>query len=226
MTALRRIVAVVAAVLAVAAVGAAAGWYAGRSDRPTVTPPPSPIDVSSAAPVPALPELPIAQNLPFKDDIDYPALPTGLRYLRHRVAGAGHTWWYDAPAGWKEYPGSGEDPKGTVRWRPADEPETGGYVLRVLPIQPRNTPADELAHRRELMERYYRDVRVIQITDDSVWFYLRSNGNLKRYNYFAWVTVPGMAYAGFELSVAGRDRDQDGLAELLEKVQKSVRMVR
>lgn len=223
----RRTVAVVLAVVAAAAVGIGGGYALGRHDRPSVAQPTPPVTATSIAPLQALPNLAIAEPLPYAPDYDYPRLATGLAYVSQRVTGAGHVWQYNRPDGWKKYPAGPSDPVGTVRWRPADEePDKDGYVMRVLPIQARDTPKDMVEHQTEKMRQYYRDVKVPNISDDTVWFAYRSNDNYRRFNYFTWVPAPGSAYADFEISVAGRNRDQAGLSDLLEKVKMGVREVR
>jgi len=215
-----------AVVVVAGAVGIGGGYALGRHDRPRASLPPHPQTAASAAPIPAIPQLSIAQSLPYHADIEYPTLPVGLSYVRARVHAAGHTWSYPRPAGWKKYPAGKQDPAGTVRWRPSGEqPEVNGYVLRVLPIPPRDTPKDMVEHQTEKMNRYYRDVTVHKTTDDTVWFIYRSNDNYRRYNYFTWVRTTGSPYAGFEISVAGRIADAEGLADLIGKVRAGARMM-
>lgn len=223
---LRSVLGATAAVLAAAAVGVGGGYAAGRMDRPAPPPPPHPAALESVAPLPAMDQLEVAKSIPYAPDISYPVLATGLPMVKKTAHGAGHTWSYLAPAHWKAYPGHDPDPAGTMRWRPGDEPTIGGYLLRVLPILPTDTPAEQVESRKQKMEGAYRDVQVLHVGDDSIWFAYRTAGNLRRFDYFAWVRVPGQPYAGFELSVAGRTTDQTGLADLLDRVQASVRMVR
>lgn len=223
----RSVLGVTIAVVMAAGVGIGGGYALGRHDRPAVALPPPPATTDSVAPMQALPELPIATDLPYEKDYDYPPLPSGLTFVPERVSGAGHVWQYRRPAGWKKYPGGPTDPVGTVRWRPADEaPEKDGFVLRLLPLQGRDTPKDMVSHQTDKMRENYRDVKVPNVTADSVWFTFRSPDNFHRYNYFAWVASPGSPYAGLEISVAGRIVDQDGLAQLLSTVQQSARQVR
>ncbi|MEX0426014.1 hypothetical protein AB3X52_00155 [Nocardioides sp. DS6] len=215
-----------AGVVAAAVVGIGGGYAAGQLDDRGTPPTPTPSTLRAAEPLPAMPELPIAKDLPYNDDLDYPALAVGLPYVSTTVRGAGHSWRLLVPQGWKKYPGSGQDPAGTVRWRPQDEPTTGGYVLRVLPLQARDTPTERRDLLQEKFDTSYRDVHVVKIEPDSIWFAYRTGDNFRRFNYFAWVVADGETNAGFELSVAGRSADQDGLADLLDKVARSARRVR
>ena len=49
--------------------------------------------------------------------------------------------------------------------------------------------------------------------------------NRLRYNTFRWFTDPGGSAATFETSVYGRERDVEGLTDLLDKVSASVERV-
>jgi len=222
---IRPLVVAAAAVAVAAAIGMGGGYAAGRLDHQSAPSAADPSPLDSAAPMPAMPELPIAKALPYRHDIDYPVLPVGLPYVATTVHGNGHRWRLLVPEGWRKYPGTAPDPVGTIRWRPKDEPTVGGYLLRVLPLQPRDTPRERRDLLKQKFEQSYRDVHITKVTSDSIWLAYRTADNYRRFNYFAWLTVPGQPYAGFELSVAGRAADQDGLADLLEKVTRSVRMV-
>lgn len=213
-----------AGVVAAAAVGVGGGYATGRLDDRAVPPAPEPSVLRSAQPLPAMPELPIAKDVPYEHDISYPALAVGLPYVSTSVKGQGHVWRFLVPQGWERFPGS--SPPGTVRWRPRGEPTSGGYVLRVLPLQARYTATE----RRNLLENEfdtsYRDVHVVKFEKDAIWFAYRTPDNYRRFNYFAWVAAAGQSDAGFEISVAGRTGDQEGLADLIARVAGSVRQVR
>lgn len=228
---LRPILVTTTAILAAAAVGVGGGYAAGRMDKPSPGPPPHPAALGSVAPLPADPELEVAKSIPYMPDTDYPPLPINLSYSPKTARGGGHVWSYSVPTGWTGDPGDQNDPKGTVRWRPADEtPEDRGYLLRIAPISGRDSPSDEVETQKRKMLSNYRDVRVLRQSDDTIWFVYRTNDNYRRFNYFAWVPVPGTNLAGFELSVAGRVADQagtrGGLQDLLEKVKGSVKLRR
>lgn len=222
-----RSVAVAAAAVVVAAgIGVGGGYAAGRLDHQDPPPAARPSALRTAVPVPGTNPLAIAKDVPYTHDIDYPALPVGLPYVKAKVRGAGHTWQLLVPEGWRKYPAGPGDTVGTVRWRPAGEPTEGGFLIRVLPLQARDTPTENRDARKAKFQKSYRDVQVLRLQPDSIWFSYRTGENYKRFNYFAWVTLPGSPYAGFELSVAGRDRDREGLADLLQKAKDSLRLVR
>lgn len=226
---LRSVLGATAAVLAAAAIGVGGGYAAGRMNKPDAPPAPEPAALQSAAPLPAFPELDIAKSAEYHRDSDYPVLGVNLTYVPHRAHGAGHVWSYRAPQGWVQTGANPGEDEGTVRWRPAGETvEDHGYLLRILPVAGRDTIEDKVAIQTANMKKLYQDVTVIRPPSDpdSVWYSYRSDDNYHRLNYFAWVTAPGTSFAGFELSVAGRLSDKDGLADLLEKVKASVRPVR
>ncbi|MFT4084862.1 MAG: hypothetical protein QM638_19960 [Nocardioides sp.] len=215
--------------LLVIALGAVTGWVIAQQSRPAAETVRNPVTFTSPNPMPAAPALPIAKARAYADDISYPELATDLRYVT-RTAKTGtptvrHVWSYQVPAGWKRYQGTGTDPAGTLRWRPRDEPVLHGYALRVLPITDRVTITTLRDSQTETM-RQLTDFQLIRETSDSAWYSFRSEDNYHRLNYFAWVRIPDSPYAGFELSVSGRVEDRNGLADLLKRVQESVRMVR
>lgn len=229
----RTVAVAVAALVVAAGVGVGGGYAAGRLDHQDPPPAPRPSALDAAIPVPGTFPLPIAKDVPYAHDIDYPALKVGLTYdttklrVRPTPPEPGHVWQVKVPKGWKRYPAGVGDPAGTVRWRPANEPTVGGFLVRVLPIiQPRDTPTEARDARKQKFQDAYRDVQVIRLEPDSIWFSYRTEENYKRFNYFAWVTSPGSPYAGFELSVAGRDRDRQGLADLLDTMKRSVTRIR
>lgn len=213
-------------VVAAVAVGAAVGYAVAK---PGAADAPRPVTLAGASPIPAEPSVPIDPVRPYAPDVGYPPLGTDLDYRRQRVTGAGHTWSYEVPKGWVATPA--ELPMvPPVKWRPPAEDEPGGYVLRVLPIDSRATPGDQMLVQTTKMQKSYADERVIHATDDTVWYEYRSDDDHHRFNDFAWVPFPAggpnAGYAGFELSVAGREVDQAGLDALLATVRDSVRMVR
>jgi hypothetical protein len=201
--------------LALVLVGVSGGYAVGRlgHDEPTT--------YSSAAPVAAHnPAIPIDPDLPYADDIDYPALQPGLTYKRHLLGDRPFQWEYDAPEGWA----ATEEARDETRWRPADEPTLGGFSLRVKLTNEHKSPEQMVDQKATALETSFEDVVVLARTDDLLSFTYRDTvGNHKRYNTFRWFTAPGGTEAVFEMSVVGRERDQDGLEDLLDRVAASVR---
>lgn len=219
--------AVVALTVVVAvAVGAVVGYAVAQ---PGPADAPRPVTMAAASPIPARPSVPIDPVRPYAKDVDYPPLGTDLHYRRHRVTGAGHTWSYEVPQGWVGTPAA-LPMVPPVKWRPPAEDEPGGYLLRVLPIDSRATPGDQMLVQTDKMEKSYADERVDRSKGDTVWYEYRSADDHHRFDDFAWVPFPdggpNAGYAGFELSVAGRAVDRAGLDALLKHVRDSVRMVR
>ncbi len=65
-------------------------------------------------------------------------------------------------------------------------------------------------------------VEVVGRSTDYLAVTYRSSENRLRYNTFRWFTDPGGTAATFETSVYGRERDVEGLGDLLDKVSASV----
>jgi hypothetical protein len=205
------------ALLLLAALGAAGGYAAASAMEPDTT------TESTASPVPATgPSVPVDPEEPFEPDIDYPPLETDLDY-RDRVLGEPpFEWAYVAPKGWKaDVEGVNE-----VRWRPPDEPEIGGFSLRVKLATEHKTKADMVAQKLAAMQANYEDVVILGQTQDLLSFsYRDATRDTQRFNTFRWFSLPGDDEARFEMSVVGRSVDREALDELLETVADSVEKV-
>lgn len=203
--------------LALALVGGAAGFGLGVVSRT------SPTSLAVAEPVPAAsPSIPVEAAPPYDDDIDYQPLGRGLGYRADRLGDPPFTWRYDVPRGWRaEEIGFVE-----VRWRPADEPLTGGFSLRVKIVNEHKTDAEMVAQKRAAVLRIYDDVEILGETDDILSFrYREPETNRLRFNSFRWFTPAGGSTTEFEMSVVGRQADVDGLDDLFDHVAASVRRV-
>jgi hypothetical protein len=203
--------------LALALVGAVAGYGLGILTRA------EPTTFASAQPVPAQsPSIPVLPTPSYDPDIDYPPLETGLAYRRHQIGAPGFRWEYDAPRGWTiETVGFAE-----IRWRPADEPLSGGYSLRVKVINEHRTNEEMVAQKKAAVETIYDDVEITAESSDLLSFrYREPDTNRLRFNTFKWFTPEGGSTAEFEMSVVGRAVDVDGLEDLLDHVATSVRKV-
>lgn len=195
----------VGAVVACVAVGGVVGYAVAGTSSSTVPFTPAPISAS--------PTLPVDLPSPYAPDPDYPPLSADLSYVRARVGPP--RWSVQVPRGWAEHP---QSPPGTEVWQPPDEPP-GGYQVRVEPLAGRDTPADKVQWQEEHMPP---ETTVEHSTGSSVLFdYRDQDTNRHRYDFFAWVRTPGTAYAGLEISVAGRKADVAGLKALLSHVRRS-----
>src|SRR5690606_27665151 len=108
---------------------------------------------------------------------------------------------------------------------PPDRVEQGGYGMRVKIVNARMTPPEMVEQKLAALEETEDDVEVIGRSADTLAVTYRSAENRLRYNTFRWFTEPGVGFATFETSVFGRERDVDGLTDLLDKVAASVERV-
>ncbi|MDH2413163.1 hypothetical protein [Nocardioides sp. CER19] len=181
-----------------------------------------------ATPVPAQPELPVDPSTPPAQDIDYPALPAGLTYQPQTLGHGAFTWDYAVPSRWKRYGADENLLANEYRWRPPDEPTVGGFSVRVKLVNTHQTPAEMVAAKKAALAASpdaYADFTVVTETSDTLGFTYRvPSSNTLRYNTFHWITQPGEDEAGVEMSVAGRERDRAGLADLLSRVSASFRL--
>lgn len=218
-----------AAVVVVTLLGGGIGYVAARADQSST----SRGSIPAAEPVPAWPEPPIARPAPYRPDPGYPPLPTGLPYLSSRVTGGGHVWTFQRPQGWVQQASPPVDPAGTTVWAPPNEPAgTHGYTLRVSPLSGSGSepPAAQAEKAISALFSQDQDVQVLRLVPTenptTVWLDYRSPDNYRRITYLTWIRVPGTNAAGMEVSVTGRVVDEPGLADLFDKVRRSIRMVR
>ena len=196
-------------------VAAVAGFGVGTlgGDQPTT--------FSPAAPVPAeSPSIPIDPPPTFAPDIDDPPLATDLRYQGRRIGPPGFQWRYEAPAAWQA------SRIGVLEVRWFELPYQGGYALRLKIVNQRLTPAQMVAEKLSAIEAIYDDVVLLRQDEDELSFSYRDGNDRQRFNTFRWFTAPGGSFAEFEMSVVGREADEDGLAALFERVETSVAKVR
>jgi hypothetical protein len=195
-------------------VGAVGGYAAAtlRQEQPVTSGTPRPVPARS-------PSVPVLPTPAYAQDIAYPPLSPDLTYREHRIGVPPYRWAYDVPVGWSPQPVAFAE----TRWRPADEPTTGGYSLRVKIINEHRTNEEMVAEKLGAMQAGYDDVNVIEQTTDTLSFSYREPGtNRLRFNTFQWFTPVGGATAEFEMSVVGRRVDVPGLEQLLDHVAASV----
>jgi hypothetical protein len=209
----RRVIGLFLVVLLLGA-GAGYAWGAARQDD-------GPSRFTDAAPLPAeSPSVPVEPERPYAEDVDFPALLPGLAYQRETIGDAPFQYAYRRPKDWSATePGSGErtfSPPGSVE---------GDYGMRVKIVNARMTPPEMVEQKLAALEATEDDVEVIGRATDTLAVTYRSAGNRLRYNTFRWFTEPGVGFATFETSVYGRERDVEGLTELLDKVAASVERV-
>ena len=90
--------------------------------------------------------------------------------------------------------------------------------MRVKIVNARLTTEDMVAQKLAALEATEDDVEVVGRSGNTLAITYRSSENRLRYNTFRWFTDPGGSAATFETSVYGRERDVEGLTDLLDKV--------
>lgn len=204
--------------LACVLLGLAAGYGLGVLARtePTTFAAPRPVPAQS-------PSIPVLPTPPFDEDIDYPALQPGLEFVTRQIGDLPYFLWkYDSPRGWVMTTQDRDE----VRWRPADEPETGGFSLRVKLVNENKTPQQMVEQKHNAIVSSYDDVVILREGGSVLSFsYREPVDQTKRFNTFRWFSAPGNSEAAFEMSVVGRERDLPGLEDMLEQVTRSVRKV-
>lgn len=197
--------------------GALAGyaWAASGQEE-------GPSRFTDASPVPAeSPAFPVEPEEPYAEDVDMAALQSALDYQRETIGDAPFQYSYRRPADW--IPSNLQS--GERTFVPPDRME-GGYGMRVKIVNARMTPPEMVAQKLAALEATEQDVEVIGQGAAFLSITYRSGENRLRYNTFRWFNEPGVGFATFETSVYGRERDVDGLSDLLDKVAASVERVK
>jgi hypothetical protein len=202
-------------VLLLLGAGAGYAWGAARDADD------GPSRFTEAGPLPAeSPSVPVEPERPYADDVDMVTLSTDLEYERETIGEAPFQYAFRRPEGWAPVNrGSGERaflPPGRVE---------GGYGMRVKIVNARLTTEDMVEQKLDGLEATEDDVEVVGRSADYLAVTYRSSENRLRFNTFRWFTDPGGTAATFETSVYGRQRDVDGLRDLLDKVAASVERV-
>jgi len=199
-------------VLLLLGAGVGYAWAAASDDDD------GPARFSDAEPLPAeSPSVPVEPERPYAEDVDMPTLSVNLDYVRETIGEPPFTYSFRRPEGWTPVNrGSGERaflPPGRVE---------GGYGMRVKIVNARLTPEDMVEEKLAGLDATETDVEVIGRSTDYLAVTYRSGENRLRYNTFRWFTDPGGIAATFETSVYGRERDFEGLRDMLDKVSASV----
>jgi hypothetical protein len=198
------------AVVVCVAIGGGVGYAVGGSSTS------GPSASFSASPMSADPSVPVDPQTSYAPDNAMPPLSTSLTYTRVSIGDGATGWSIEVPQGWTAGPGA----KGTdsTIWRPPNE-LPGGYQVRVEPLQGRTSIKDQMSWQTRYMPA---GTSTEYSTPTTIWFDYRDQpSGLHRFDFFTWVASPGTAYAGLEISVAGRDIDVDGLNALLQHVRSS-----
>ncbi len=203
-------------VLLLLGAGAGYAWGAATADED------GPTRFSGAGPLPAeSPSVPVEPERPYADDIVQATLQTDLDYAREILGAAPFQYSFRRPKDWL----SSEPQYGERTFLPPDREEEGGYGMRVKIVNARMTPTEMVEQKLAALEATEQDVEVVGRSADYLAVTYRSVENRLRYNTFRWFTQPGDGFATFETSVFGRERDLEGLTDLLDKVAASVERV-
>lgn len=215
-------------VVAVGIIGAGIGYVAGR---PAENAGAATITFQNPSPMPARPSVPIDPPPTYAPDPPYPALAADLDYTAHTFRAGRYVWHYDAPTGWVGQHSLGPNDTPQVTWRPPGQVQpgapAGGYQLRIAPVGGHSTPGQMISARWTGLQESQAAGSLTELTQlntnsYAAWYTFRDGSGHFRLNDFAWVTDPGPdGYVGFELSVAGRAADQEGLDALLQHVYNS-----
>ena len=213
---------VLGVLLLAAVVGVGGGLGIGylRQPQPAAGGAATPLPASS----PSVPVDPPPTVAPYADDIDYPPLAPGVRLKLLRMGNSGQTWRVPVPRGWLSFSVSANEEElvpvkerssyDELRFRPRGEPDQGGYSLRVKTVNEHVSPSTMVADKLAGMKEAYEEVTVLGRTEESIRFTFRDSTDHLRYNYFWWFAAPGSGEATLEMSVAGREADEPGLADL------------
>ena len=205
--------------LLAAVVGVGGGLVVGYLGQPRAA------SGGTATPIPAsspsVPVDPPATEPPFAEDIPYATLEPGLKLARFVMGNTQQSWQVPYPKGWVATDVDTGDPVprklwpeyDELRFRPKDEPEEGGYSLRMKAINSRLTPAAMVAAKKVGLANV-DVVDWLAQTEETLKFTYRTTNNRLRFNYFRWFNAPGDGSATLEMSVVGRERDVPGLDDL------------
>jgi hypothetical protein len=208
--------------------GVVTGWGMGSVRQP------QPAAGGSATPLPASPSVPVdppATVAPYAPDITYPPLTAGLSFELLPMGNSVQHWLVPAPEGWRAFsvPDGEPVPRKTrsgydeLRFRPPDEPETGGYSLRVKTVNAHLPTGAMVTSRLAAVRKAYGEVVVLRRTEDSIRFTFRDGTDRLRYDYFRWFAGPQSSEASLEMSVAGRKVDEAGLDALFAAFASTLR---
>lgn len=203
-----------AVVVALLAIGAGSGWAASAQTRDTTT------GSGAAAPVTAEgPEMPVEPPRPYRADPEDPALQPGLP-MREATVGTGKfEITFPAPRGWTTNANASNEWK----WK---KPGTSNntYVMRIEQIDSQDiTIEDAIDIRVERLRAEQDDVVIIDRGGSSLEYTYRSNEDTARHSFMRWLDLDDSGQADVEIVVHGRDRDQEGAEDLIDRVAEGMR---
>lgn len=203
-------------ILALLAVGVAFGFALSMTvaEHPPGTGAASPV----AAQSPSLPVDPVPELFP---DSKAPPLAPGLDLVRQQVGTGDFRMTLPVPRGWQFSVNSLNE----WQWRPPDQPDFG-YVLRVEQVLSNRRSIDWTLDRRiDELNEDEENVEILDQTDDTLHFTYVTSNHL-RHGYLRWLDLTGSDNAQVEIAVTGREVDDDGMADLVDRIAAGMRLGR
>lgn len=203
-------------ILALLAVGVALGFALSMTvaEHPPGTGAASPV----AAQSPSLPVDPVPELFP---DSKAPPLAPGLDLVRQQVGTGDFRMTLPVPRGWRFSVNSLNE----WQWRPPDQPDFG-YVLRVEQVLSNRRSIDWTLDRRiDELNEDEENVDVLDQTDDALHFTYVTSNHL-RHGYLRWLDLTGSDNAQVEIAVTGREVDDVGMADLVDRIAAGMRLGR
>lgn len=194
-------------------VGVVGGYAvaAAREDVPATTGTAAPVVARS----PSVPVDPLPRLTP---DPAVPALGTDLALHEELLGQTPFAVQVPVPDGWARNNSEALESKWKVPGNPANT-----FVLRVERVAAQRQTIQRILEQRIAdidAEQPFFELR--DSTDDTISFRYVFDGYL-RYGSVRWLDLSGSGDAEIEVAVSGRERDLDGMAELLERVSAGIR---
>ncbi|CAM3505470.1 hypothetical protein NOZE110980_01135 [Nocardioides zeicaulis] len=200
--------------VALLAIGAGSGWAASAQTRDTT------IGSGAAEPVTAEdPAMPVEAPRPYRPDPDDPPLRPGIA-MREATVGTGRfEITFPAPRGWSTNANASNEWK----WK---KPGTSNntYVMRIEQIDSQDiTIEDAIDIRVERLLDEQDDVRILDRGGSSLEYTYRSNEDTARHSFMRWLDLDDSGQADVEIVVHGREVDQEGAQDLIDRVAEGMR---
>ncbi|SFA87472.1 hypothetical protein SAMN05192575_101970 [Nocardioides alpinus] len=203
---------VVLGVLVATALVAGFGVSMAVAEHPSGGGPAAPVSAQS----PSLPVDPVPELLP---DPATPPLAQDLELVRQQVGSGDFQMTLPVPRGWTFSPNSLNE----WQWRPPDQPSFG-YVLRVEQVLSNRRSIDWTLDRRiDDLDEDEENLTVLDQTEDSLHFTYVTSNHL-RHGYLTWLDLTGSDNAQVEIAVTGRDVDDPGMADLIDRIAADVKL--
>ncbi len=163
-----------------------------------------------AAQSPSLPVDPVPDLLP---DPPMPALEPGIDLVRQEVGSGDFRMTLPVPLGWDFSVNSLNE----WQWRPPDQPSFG-YLVRVEQVLSNRRSIDWTLDRRiDELDEDETNLEILDRTEDSLHFTYVTANHL-RHGYLTWLDLTGSDNAQVEIAVTGRDVDDAGMADLIDRI--------